>query len=63
MAGGSNPGKSEVHPNLTPHKEKGLGLWSSPEIVDFLSTGTKPNGEMADHNQITAEKMRTAIRF
>jgi len=57
MAGGSNPGKSEVHPNLTPHMEKGLGKWSEDDIVLFLTSGEKPNGEMADHNQIMVEKI------
>ena len=43
MAGGSNPGKDEVHPNLTPHMTKGLGKWSSDDIVRFLTEGIKPN--------------------
>ncbi|MEC7985248.1 MAG: c-type cytochrome, partial [Myxococcota bacterium] len=42
MAGGGNPGKSEIHPNLTPHMEKGIGRWSEQDIVHFLSTGQKP---------------------
>lgn len=63
MAGGSNPGKSEVHPNLTTHKEKGIGLWSSSDIVTFLSTGAKPNGDMADHNQIMAEKIEDSYSY
>ena len=63
MAGGSNPGKSEVHPNLTPHMEKGIGTWSSEDIVRFLSTGEKPDGTMADHDQVMAEKIEDSYAY
>jgi mono/diheme cytochrome c family protein len=36
-------------PNITPHAEKGLGLWSDKDIVDFLKTGNLPYGETADY--------------
>jgi mono/diheme cytochrome c family protein len=32
-------------PNITPHPEKGIGLWSAQDIVDFLKTGKLPYGE------------------
>jgi mono/diheme cytochrome c family protein len=63
MAGGSNLGKEEVHPNLTPHMTKGLGRWSALDIVRFLETGTKPDGSQADHNQIMEEKIEDSYRF
>jgi mono/diheme cytochrome c family protein len=35
-------------PNITPHKEKGIGLWSAEDMVDFLKTGNLPYGETTD---------------
>ena len=63
MAGGSNPGKEEVHPNLTPHMTNGLGRWSSLDMVRFLETGNKPDGTKADHNQLMEEKIEDSYRF
>ena len=63
MAGGSNLGKDEIHPNLTPHMEKGLGRWSEEDIVRFLENGQKPDGTKADHNQIMAEKIEDSYSF
>jgi mono/diheme cytochrome c family protein len=36
-------------PNITPHVEKGIGLWSSNDMVEFFKTGKLPFGEMTDH--------------
>lgn len=63
MAGGANPGKSEVHPNLTPDMENGLGEWSVEDIVRFLSTGDKPDGTRADHEQVMEEKIADSYRW
>ena len=63
MAGGSNPGKTEIHPNLTPHIEKGIGTWTNDDIVTFLSTGQKPDGTVADHKQIMAEKIEDSYSY
>ena len=63
MAGGANPGKSEVHPNLTTHLEKGIGHWSEEDIVAFLSSGIKPDGSYADPNQVMAEKIADSYRY
>ena len=35
-------------PNITPHKEKGIGLWSAADVVEFLKTGQPPFGEQTD---------------
>ena len=32
-------------PNITPHPEKGIGLWSAKDMVEFLKTGNLPFGE------------------
>ncbi len=63
LAGGSNPGKSEIHPNLTPHPEKGIGLWSNQDMVVFLRSGKKPDGSIADHNQVMAEKIEDSYTY
>jgi mono/diheme cytochrome c family protein len=34
-------------PNITPDPETGIGKWSEREIVDYLGTGNKPDGDVA----------------
>ncbi len=57
LAGGANMGKSEIHPNLTPHPTAGIGSWSEAQIASFLATGQKPDGSMAYEEWIMAEKV------
>src|SRR2546426_926177 len=40
------PEKSEV-PNITPDPQTGL-TWSEEEIAEYLATGNKPDGDVAD---------------
>ncbi len=63
LAGGANPGKGEVHPNLTPDPNVGLGRWTEDDIVRFMLTGIKPNGEAADHQQVMAEKVADSFSY
>lgn len=63
LAGGANPGKGEVHPNLTPDPEHGLGTWTRDDIVRFLDTGIKPDGTTADPSQVMDEKIRDSYRW
>jgi mono/diheme cytochrome c family protein len=35
-------------PNITPHAEKGIGLWSAQDMAEFLKTGIPPFGEAVD---------------
>jgi mono/diheme cytochrome c family protein len=63
MAGGSNLGKSEIHPNLTPHMERGIGKWTTEDIVEFLTSGQKPDGTEADHHQVMAEKIEDSYSY
>jgi mono/diheme cytochrome c family protein len=35
-------------PNVTPHRNDGIGLWSAEDMVDFLKTGKLPFGEITD---------------
>lgn len=63
LAGGGNPGKSEVHPNLTPHPTAGLGAWTEDELVRFLGTGEKPDGGAARPDWVMHEKIEDSYRF
>ncbi|MEY3212887.1 MAG: hypothetical protein RIT28_3368 [Pseudomonadota bacterium] len=42
LAGGANLGKLEIHPNLTPHVEAGIGAWSEDDMVRFLTRERSP---------------------
>jgi mono/diheme cytochrome c family protein len=35
----------ELAPNITPHEATGIGEWSIPDLVWFLQTGLKPDGD------------------
>jgi mono/diheme cytochrome c family protein len=58
------PGDEEM-PNLTPHREDGIGKWSTGDIEYFLQTGMFPDGDFVggsmsaviDHN--TSELSKT----
>lgn len=63
MGGGGNPGKAEVHPNLTPDPTNGLPDWTEGDLVRFLRTGQKPDGSFAREDQVMAEKVRDSTRY
>ena len=63
LAGGANPGKADVHPNLTPDPEVGLGSWSAEDIADYLETGTKPDGSTSNADKIMGEKIHDSFRY
>ena len=46
---GGNPQgpENERVPNITPHREEGIGRWSSDDIVTYLSLGMSPDGDFA----------------
>lgn len=49
MAGnpkGKGPEGSAV-PNITPDRETGIGSWTEEQIVDYLETGNKPDGDVS----------------
>lgn len=46
LAGNPKGPENSVVPNLTPDKDTGLA-WSEEEIVDYLATGNKPDGDVA----------------
>ena len=35
-------------PNITSDRETGIGSWSEEQITDYLETGNKPDGDVAD---------------
>jgi mono/diheme cytochrome c family protein len=46
-AGSAEGPEGELAPNITPDKETGIGGWSVPDIVWFLQTSFKPDGDDA----------------
>jgi hypothetical protein len=51
LAGGQSisfEGQSKVAPAINPSKDKGIGSWSEIDLLNFLRTGKKPNGESVD---------------
>ncbi|MBI1734909.1 MAG: cytochrome c [Candidatus Rokubacteria bacterium] len=47
LAGTANGPEGATVPNITPDPETGLGKWSEREIIDYLGTGNKPDGDVA----------------
>jgi mono/diheme cytochrome c family protein len=61
MAGGANPGKADVHPNLTPAEDVGLADWSAQDIASYLKTAGKPDGSVTPDTDIMAEKIHDSF--
>ena len=62
LAGGANPGKADVHPNLTP-SEVGLAGWSAQDIAHYLATAEKPDGTRTEPKDIMAEKIHDSFSY
>jgi mono/diheme cytochrome c family protein len=45
LAGSSDGPEGELAPNITPHEETGIGSWSRVDLVWYLETGLKPDGD------------------
>jgi len=45
LAGVRAEGDFEAIPNITPHREDGIGRWSVSDIEYFLETGMEPDGD------------------
>lgn len=45
LAGTKNGPEGETIPNITPHRETGLGKWDADDISYFLETGASPDGD------------------
>ena len=44
-AGSADGPEGELAPNITPDEATGIGKWSVADIVWFLQTGLKPDGD------------------
>jgi mono/diheme cytochrome c family protein len=47
LAGTNDGPEHAVVANITPDKETGIGTWSESDIVDYLQTGMRPDGDNA----------------
>ena len=47
LAGTPNGVQGDAAPNITPDEVTGLGRWSAEELVEYLETGMKPDGDFA----------------
>lgn len=47
LAGTPKGPEGELMPNITPDPDTGIGKWSEQEIIDYLGTGNKPDGDVA----------------
>lgn len=63
LAGGANLGKFDIHPNLTPHPEAGIGRWTVEQIATYLATARKPDGTVTSPDDIMAEKIRDGFSY
>jgi len=45
LAGSRDGPEGELAPNITPHEETGIGDWSENDLVWYLETGLKPEGD------------------
>jgi len=41
------PGRTVFVPNITPDRETGIGRWSAAEIAQYLRSGSRPDGGLA----------------
>ena len=39
--------EGEAVANITPDKDTGIGSWTEEQIVEYLATGNKPDGDVA----------------
>ncbi len=44
-AGNAEGPEGELVPNITPHKDSGIGNWSREGLEEFLKFGELPNGD------------------
>lgn len=45
LAGSRDGPEGELAPNITPHDETGIGTWSRNDLIWYLETGLKPDGD------------------
>lgn len=47
LAGTRKGPEGAVVPNITPHRDSGIGRWRTSDIVQYLETGMTPSGDFA----------------
>jgi mono/diheme cytochrome c family protein len=47
LAGTAKGPEGASIPNITPDQETGIGKWSEAELVEYLGTGNRPDGDVA----------------
>ena len=67
LAGNPDGPDGEAAPNITPHREHGIGRWSGDDIAYFFEAGELPNGDysggsMAEVIDNTTSKLAPADR-
>jgi mono/diheme cytochrome c family protein len=45
FAGSAEGPEGQLAPNITPHKATGIGTWTQPDVIWYLETGLKPDGD------------------
>ena len=45
LAGSREGPEGELAPNITPHRETGVGTWTVPDLVWYLEMGLDPAGD------------------
>ncbi len=49
LAGSEEGPEGRLAPNITPDEDTGIGRWTRPDLVWFLQTGLKPDGDDAQN--------------
>ena len=67
LAGSLDGPEGEKIPNITPHRDYGIGKWDADDLEYFLETGALPDGDytgslMADVVDNTTSRLRAADR-
>jgi mono/diheme cytochrome c family protein len=60
-AGSKDGPDGSVIPNITPHKNTGIGKWSRSELMTYLESGLMPDGDSA--GDLMAEVIDNGLRY
>lgn len=60
LAGNPRGPEGESVPNITPHRETGLGKWSGSDLSDLLAIGMYPDGDFVGGSMVEVVDLNTA---
>jgi len=60
-AGSKDGPDGSIIPNITPHKQTGIGKWSRGDLVTYLESGLMPDGDSA--GDLMAEVIDNGLRY